>query len=164
MNGCGLQTEINVYDRCGEDLGGQDLSPKVGLVNNLTPWVAPPTCTASCIMRSSLESQAFRKHFSELCIAISDPEWLASELFSMDMISNDALDEAVTVMGVSRTHRTRRVLCHFKGSLASNPEYFQKFISTLKSAKHLEWIANRMEATYSKPTSHQNYGDISITR
>ena len=31
-------------------------------------------------IKGSLESQAFRKHFSELCIAISDPEWLASEL------------------------------------------------------------------------------------
>ena len=101
-------------------------------------------------MKGSLESQAFRKHFSELCIVIGDPEWLASELFSMDMISNDALDEAVTVMGVSRTHKTRRVLCHFKGSLASNPEYFQKFIATLKSSKHLDWIANRVEATYGR--------------
>ena len=98
----------------------------------------------------SLESQAFRKHFGELSHAVSDPEWLASELFSQSMISNEALDAAITTMGVSRTHRTRRVLCHFKRTLAGNPECFQKFISILKAAKHLDWIANRVEATYSK--------------
>lgn len=100
-------------------------------------------------LKGSLESQAFRKHFGELCHAIRDPEWLASELFSNDMISNDALDDAITTMGISRTHKARRLLCHFKGTLSANPDYFQKFISTLKSAKHLDWIANRVEATYS---------------
>lgn len=98
----------------------------------------------------SLESQAFRKHFGELSHAISDPEWLASELFSEGMISNNALDEVITVMCVSKAHKTRRVLCHFKRTLAGNPECFQKFISTLKSERSLDWIANRVEATYSK--------------
>ena len=53
--------------------------------------------------KDSLESQAFRKHFGELCHAISDPEWLASELFSKGMISNDALDDTITTMEQSHT-------------------------------------------------------------
>ena len=98
--------------------------------------------------KGSLESQAFRKHFGELCHAISDPEWLASELFSKGMISNDALDDTITTMGISRTYKTRRLLCHLMGTLSSNPECFQKFISTLKSSKHLEWIGNKVLAAY----------------
>ena len=101
-------------------------------------------------MKGSLESQAFRKHFGELSHAIRDPEWLASELFSEGMISNDALDDAITVVGVSVTNKTRRLLCHFKRMLAGDPGYFHKFISILKSAKHLDWISNRVEATYSE--------------
>lgn len=103
---------------------------------------------AESVTNDSLESQAFRKHFGELCHAISDPEWLASELFSKGMISNDALDDTITTMGISRTYKTRRLLCHFMGTLSSNPECFQKFISTLKSSKHLEWIGNKVLAAY----------------
>ena len=95
-----------------------------------------------------MELQVFREHFGELSQAISDPEWLASALFSEGLISNEALDDAINAMGVSRTHRTRTVLWHFERTLAGKPG-FQKLVSTLKSAKHLEWIANRVEATYS---------------
>ena len=83
---------------------------------------------AGMALQCSLELQAFRKHFGELSHAISDPEWLASELFSKDMISNGALDEAINAMGVSRTHRTRNVLWNFERTLTGNPECFQKFI------------------------------------
>jgi hypothetical protein len=98
---------------------------------------------------ASLELQAFREHFGELSQAISDPEWLASRLFSEGLISDEALDDAITAMGVSRTYRTRRVLWHFERTLAGKPESFQILVSTLKSAKHLEWIANRVETSYS---------------
>ena len=100
-------------------------------------------------LQCSLELQAFTEHFGELSQAISDPEWLASALFSEGLISNEALDDAINAMGVSKTNRTRRVLWHFERTLAGKPECFLKLISTLKSAKHLEWIANRVETTYS---------------
>ena len=95
-------------------------------------------------------SQAYRKHFSELAHVIRDPEWLASELFSEGLISHEALDEAITVIGISCVHKARKVLCHFKGNLAIHPEYFQLFITILKKEKSLHWLANRIEATYSK--------------
>ena len=106
--------------------------------------------TSVAKVKGSLESQAFRKHFGELSHAIRDPEWLAGELYSESMISSDALDDTITTMGVSAAHKMRRLLCQFKRTLAGNPDCFHKFISILKSEKSLSWIANRVEATYSK--------------
>ena len=106
--------------------------------------------TSVAKVKGSLESQAFRKHFGELSHAIRDPEWLAGELYSESMISSDALDGTITTMGVSAAHKMRRLLCQFKRTLAGNPECFHKFISILKSEKSLNWIANRVEAAYSK--------------
>ena len=51
------------------------------------------------------ELQAYRKHFGELAVAVRDPEWLASELFSEGMISHEALDDTVTVIRVSCTNK-----------------------------------------------------------
>ncbi len=94
--------------------------------------------------------QAYRKHFSELAQVIKDPEWLAAELFSENLISYEALDEVITVSGVSRVQKARKLLCHFKGNLGTNPECFPLFMTILKKEKSLHWLANRIEATYSK--------------
>ncbi len=96
------------------------------------------------------ECQAYRKHFSELSHSVRNPEWLASELFSEGLVSFEALDEAVTVVGVSCIQKTRKVLCHFKKKLADHPEAFHQFIAILRKERSLQWLANRVEATYSE--------------
>ena len=96
------------------------------------------------------ELQAYRKHFSELAVAVRDPEWLASELFSEGMISHEALDDTVTAIGVSCTNKARKLLCHFKGKLADHPEYFQQFLAILRKERPFHWLVNRIEATHSK--------------
>lgn len=101
-------------------------------------------------VKESLESQAFRKHFSELSHDINDPEWLAAELFSEEMISDDTLDAVMTTTGVPAAYKTKRLLCQFKRTLAGNPGCFQRFLSILMCNKSLSWIANRVDATYSK--------------
>lgn len=96
------------------------------------------------------EILAYRKHFSELSHAVREPAWLASELFSEGLISFEAMDEAVSVRGVSCIQRTRQVLCHFKKTLADQPEVFHQFLSIVRKERSLQWLANRIEATYSE--------------
>lgn len=67
------------------------------------------------------ESQAYCKHFNELALSIRNPEWLASELFSECMISEEVLDDVVTTVGISCTKKVRQLLCHFKSTLADHP-------------------------------------------
>ena len=101
------------------------------------------------------ESEALRKHFSELASLLKDvSEWLATELYSSSMITFESLDDAVTTMGVSSLHKARTLLCVLQRSFAEQPPseqaaYFNRFLEILKKEQALHWLANRVEATYS---------------
>ena len=106
-------------------------------------------------MACSSESEALRKHFSELASLLKDvSEWLATELYSSSMITLETLDDVVTTMGVSSLHKARALLCALQRSFAEQPPSeraanFNRFLDILKKEQALHCIGSRVEATYS---------------
>ena len=102
------------------------------------------------------ESEALRKHFGELALLLRGvSEWLATELYSNSLITFESLDDVVTTVGVSSLHKARTLLCALQRSFAEQrpferADYFQRFLEILKKDQALHWLANRVEATYSK--------------
>lgn len=109
----------------------------------------------TAVHHDTAESEAVRKHFGELALVLRDTEWLASELYSGSMITFETLDDVVTTVGVSCIHKARNLLCALQRSLAGQQpseraDCFKRFLAILKKEQSLHWLANRIEATYSK--------------
>ena len=98
----------------------------------------------------SPECQAFQKHFAVLCDGISDPGWLASELYSRDMISRDMRREAQLETTPAPT-RTRNLLSAVEDQILTSPEpKFRDFLYILHSEPSLEHLARKLEEACSK--------------
>ena len=98
----------------------------------------------------SPEYQAFRSCFALLCKGISDPGWLASELYSIDMISQDIRKEA-ELQTLSVSVRTHKLLSAVENQIITNPAIkFRDFLDILHNEPSLEHLATKLEKTYSK--------------
>ena len=98
----------------------------------------------------SPEYQTFRSCFALLCKGISDPGWLASELYSIDMISQDIRKEA-ELQTLSVSVRTHKLLSAVENQIITNPAIkFRDFLDILHNEPSLEHLATKLEKTYSK--------------
>ena len=100
------------------------------------------------ISSNSAKCQAFKKCFAVLSNGISDPGWLASELYSRDMISSNLRQEAqlVTLPAPARTHE---LLSAVEGQIKTSPEpKFRDFLYILHSESSLEHLARKLEEAY----------------
>ena len=98
----------------------------------------------------SAECQAFQKCFAVLGEGISDPGWLASLLYSRDMISRDARQEA-QLETLSALTRTRKLLSAVEDQILTNPtSKFRDFLDVLNSEPSLEHLARKLEEAYSE--------------
>ena len=98
----------------------------------------------------SAEYQTFQACFAVLCNGISDPGWLASELYSRDMISRDVRQEA-ELQTLSASMRTRRLLSAVENQIITSPAIkFRNFLDILHNEPSLEHLATKLEETYSK--------------
>ena len=98
----------------------------------------------------SAECQAFKKCFAILSIGISDPGWLASELYSRDMISSTLRQEAQQET-LSVPMRTRRLLSAVEDQIKTSPtSKFRDFLDILHSEASLEHLGKKLLEAYSK--------------
>ena len=95
------------------------------------------------------ESESFRKCSANLIKEIQDPELLAWELYSSNVISKKQLDE-VSMVGLQRNMRLLSVL---GDSIAVDPAKFKKLFKALRKQPPLEDI---VEETY---RTHLKVGD-----
>ena len=99
---------------------------------------------------SSPEYQTFQSCFGVLCNGISDPGWLASELYSRDMISQDIRQEAELQI-LSASMQTRKLLSAVKDQIIASPKpKFRDLLYILHSEPSLEYLAAKLEENYSK--------------
>ena len=99
-------------------------------------------------MKSKLdlpECQAFQKHFATLCDGISDPGWLASELYFRDMISIDMRQEA-ELETIPAPTRTCKLLSAVEDQILTSPtSKFRDLLYILHSEPSLDHLARKLE-------------------
>ena len=98
----------------------------------------------------SAECRAFQKCFAVLNDGISDPGWLAIELYSRDMISRDMrrnIEES------SAPIQTRKLLSAVEDQIISSPaSKFRNFLNILYGEPSLEHLARKLEEVYGEFT------------
>ena len=133
------------------------------LLMNLLTSLYPPGLTeptqsvqhdlSGAKVKSKLDSpeyQAFRRHNAVLSDGISDPGWLATQLYSRDMISRDMRREAELETTPAPT-RTRKLLSAVEDQILTSPEpKFRDFLYILHSEPALDHLARKLEETCSK--------------
>ena len=96
------------------------------------------------------ECQAFQKHFAILSDGISEPGWLAAQLYSRDMISRDMRREA-ELETTSAPTRTRKLLSAVEDQILTSPEpKFRDLLYILHSEPSLDHLARKLEEACSK--------------
>ena len=98
----------------------------------------------------SAEYQTFQSCFALLCNGISEPGWLATQLYSRDMISRDIRQEA-ELQTLSASVRTRKLLSAVEEQIITSPaSKFRDFLDILHNEPSLEHLATKLEETYGK--------------
>ena len=104
-------------------------------------------------VKSKLDSakcQTFQKCFAALSNGISDPGWLASELYSREMISSNLRQEAQLETLPAPT-RTIKLLLAVENQIKTSPtSKFRNFLYILHSEPSLEHLARKLEEACSK--------------
>ena len=95
----------------------------------------------------SAASEAFRKCSADLIRGIQDPELLAWELYSDDVVSETVVDE-VSVVGLSGVQRKTRLLSAVRDQLAVDPNKFQNLLQALRKQPPLKDVAEKLETIY----------------
>ena len=93
--------------------------------------------------------KAFRKHLADLQTVIRNPEVLAGELYSEDIITEDE-HEAACYQYHDRSTRTSNLLLAVGSQIAVNPGAFDVFLSVLAKRPSMSGLCRRMKDTYSK--------------
>ena len=95
----------------------------------------------------SAASDAFRKCSADLIRGIQDPELLAWELYSDDVVSETVVDE-VSVVGLSSVQRKTRLLSAVRDQIAVDSGKFQNFLLALRKQPSLKDVAEKLETIY----------------
>ena len=103
--------------------------------------------TASNSAGVSAVSEAFRKCSADLIRGIQDPELLAWELYSDDVVSQTVVDE-VSVVGLSGVQRKTRLLSAVRDQIAVDPAKFKNLLQALRKQPPLKDVADRLETIY----------------
>ena len=93
--------------------------------------------------------ETFRKHSADLLTIIQDPEVLAWELYSKDIITVDEREAACYNLH-GRRMRTSSLLSAVESKIAVNPGTFDVFLSVLAKRSSMSDLCKRMNDTYSK--------------
>ena len=98
----------------------------------------------------SAECQAYQKCFAILNDGISDPGWLAIQLYSRDLISRDMRRKIEAFPAPMQTHK---LLSAVEDQIISSPESkFRDFLDILHSEPSLEHLARKLEEAYGEFT------------
>ena len=91
----------------------------------------------------------FRKHSADLLTVIQDPEVLAWDLYSKDIITVDEREAACYNLH-GRRMRTSSLLSAVESKIVVNPGAFDVFLSVLTKRSSMSDLCERMNDTYSK--------------
>ena len=95
----------------------------------------------------SAESEAFRKCSADLIRGIQDPELLAWELYSDEVISEVVVDE-MSVVGLSTVQKKTRLLSAVRNQIATDPAKFQNLLLVIRNQPQLKVVAEKLKITY----------------
>ena len=95
----------------------------------------------------SAESKAFRKCSADLMRGIQDPELLAWELYSDEVISEVVVDE-MSVVGLSTVQKKTRLLSAVRNQIAVDPAKFQNLLLVIRNQPQLKAVAQKLKTTY----------------
>ena len=108
----------------------------------------------------SAESEAFRKCSTDLLRGIQDPELLAWELYSDDVVSETVVDE-VSVLGLSANQRKSKLLSAVRNEIAVDPTKFQNLLTALKKKPPLKSVAEKLETIFKTCGTYRlHYGGV----
>ena len=137
--------------------GSQSL--EIALPTSIFPAIHSPSPSSSKLKKRaatlSEESEAFRKCSADFIKEIEDPELLAWELHSSNVISKKQVDEA-SMAGLSAMQRKTRVLSAVENQIIVNPAKFQNLLKVLRKQTPLKDVVDKLEETY---RSHLKVGD-----
>ena len=119
---------------------------------SLSPSSSKPKKRAATL---SEESEAFQKCSADLIREIEEPEVLAWDLFSSNIISKKEVDE-VSMVGLSVAHRKARLLSAVGNQIAVDPAKFKNLLLVLRKQPPLKDIVNKLETSY---RSHLKVGN-----
>ena len=91
--------------------------------------------------------EAFHKHFADLQTVIRNPEVLAGELYSEDIITADEHEAACYHMH-GRSMRTSSMLSAVESKIEVDPGKFDVFLSVLAKQPSMSDLCKRMRDTY----------------
>ena len=95
----------------------------------------------------SAECEAFRKCSANLMRGIQDPELLAWELYSDDVVSEKVVDE-MSIVGLSGVQRKTRLLSAVRLQIATDPTKFQNLLKVLRNQPQLKDVAEKLKTAY----------------
>ena len=93
--------------------------------------------------------EAFRKHSADLLTVIQDPDVLAWELYSKDIITADERDAACYHLH-GRSMRTSNLLSAVESKIKVDPGAFDVFLSVLSKRPSMSDLHRRMKDAYGK--------------
>ena len=92
-------------------------------------------------------AEAFRKCSADLLIGIQNPELLAWQLYSDEVVSETVADE-VSVVGLSAVQRKTRLLSAVRDQITVDPNKFQNLLQVLRKQPPLKDVADKLETIY----------------
>ena len=98
--------------------------------------------------RESAEYRAFQKCFAVLADGITDPAWLAVQLFSKELIGPDIRTEAQKPAIKERVKNVNILSAVEDQIIASPTTKFREFLDVLQNEPSLQHLATRLKDTY----------------
>ena len=104
---------------------------------------------AGCKENFNPAYETFRKHSADLLTVIQDPEVLAWELFSENVVTSNVV-EFVNNMTHERGERTSKLLMVLGSQIEVEPRAFDVFLSVLAKRPSMSDLCGRMKDAYGK--------------
>ena len=103
-------------------------------------------------MSTLLPGRVFQKYYAKLASAIRDPVWLANELYSKALISQETCEDVLTTQGTSMRQKVTFLLNCVDGKLTAErkPKHLLRFCDVLEKQRTLKIWGRRMRAEYNR--------------
>ena len=95
----------------------------------------------------SAESKAFRKCSADLIRGIQDPELLAWELYTGNVVSEMVVDD-MSMVGLSNLQRKTRLLNAARAQITVHPSKFENLLQALRKQPSLKGMAEKLKTAY----------------
>lgn len=104
---------------------------------------------ASKVGEETMEAKTMRKHYADLTLAIQDPNRLAAQLYSDDVIARGVLDSTIGSSS-GRFDKSMYLLQVVSDRITADPKVYHDFVAILRKDSSLQTTADLMNTTYGK--------------